>query len=126
MTIMSLVRLAAGSLFAVSALASPAHAASNATPTYEVKINLTSAALDASHDPTSAVKSAFGITGSAAARSGIEVVPIGSEYVVELSLKTDDYDDAATLHSDAIAVADAHGWLYHGDVLKTQLVLDQY
>ncbi|MGW0883188.1 hypothetical protein [Streptomyces sp. NPDC002671] len=38
-------------------------------PTYEVKIDLTTAALDASHAPTAAVKAAFGITGSAKARS---------------------------------------------------------
>ncbi|WUD72021.1 hypothetical protein OG937_10090 [Streptomyces sp. NBC_00510] len=50
----------------------------------------------------------------------------GTEYIVELSFKTDDYADAARLHSDAIAVADGHGWLYHGDILKTQLILDRY
>ncbi|MEU6401713.1 hypothetical protein [Streptomyces sp. NPDC046985] len=265
---------------AVLAPAQPASAASNAVPTYEVKIDLTTAALDASHNPTSAVKSAFGITGSAKARSyeyfdtdalalnaqgwdvrlrhksgssfeetykkrftvtggdidaaldqandagfdssdtnydaevdwgyakqtlsfsdekshsasgysgtampssstgrgwlvndipgklqdwgssgwgsttlaasrahgpvtsqvwsgawessddaSLEVLPVkaasgsGTEYVVELSFKTDDYDDAAALHSDAIATADAHGWLYRGDVLKTQLILDRY
>jgi hypothetical protein len=256
----------------------PASAAGNADPSYEVKINLTVAALDASHNPTAAVKTAFGITGSAAARSysyydtsgqslgaqgwdvrlrhksgssfeetykkrfpvtggdidgaldvandagfdssddnydaevdwgyakqtlsfsnekshsasgysgtsmpaattgrgwlvdeipgkledwnssnwgkntlaasrvhgpvtskvydgawessddaSIEVLPVvgagGTEYVVELSFKTDDYSDAADLHQDAIAVADAHGWLYHGDILKTQLILDRY
>ncbi|MER6922210.1 hypothetical protein [Streptomyces spiralis] len=266
----------------VSALA-PAPAAfadSDAVPTYEVKIDLTTAALDASHTPTSAVRSAFGITGSAKARSyeyldtgaldldaegwdvrlrhktgssfeesykkrfpvadgdidaaldeanaagfdsgdtnydaevdwgyakqtlsftdekshsasgysgtsmpsgstartwlvddipgklddwlydnwgsdtlkaarvhgpvtsqvwsgawessddaSIEVLPVvgadgtGTEYVVELSFKTDDYADAAELHSDAVAVAEAHGWLYHGDILKTQLILDRY
>lgn len=48
---------------------SPAYAAANAVPTYEVKINLTTAALDASFAPSTAVKSAFGITGSAKARS---------------------------------------------------------
>ncbi|MET7288688.1 hypothetical protein [Streptomyces sp. NPDC005573] len=64
--------------------------------------------------------------------ASIEVLPVkaasgsGTEYVVELSFKTDDYADAAQLHADAIATADAHGWLYHGDVLKTQLVLDRY
>lgn len=258
----------------------PAHAASNAVPTYEVKINLTTAALDASHTPLAAVKSAFGITGSAKARSytyydtsaqaldtqgwsvrlrhksgssfeesykkrftvtdgdidgaltaadaagfdssdtnydaevdwgyakqtlsfsnekshsasgysgtampssstglswlvneipgklqdwnadnwgkttlqgsrshgpvtsqvwegaweasddaGIEVLPVvgasgsGTEYVVELSFKADNYDDAAKLHTDAIDVAESHGWLYHGDILKTGLILDRY
>jgi hypothetical protein len=64
--------------------------------------------------------------------ASIEVLPVrdaagtGTEYVVELSFKTDDYSDAADLHADAIAVADAHGWLYHGDILKTRLVLDRY
>lgn len=62
----------------------------------------------------------------------IEVVPVvgadgtGTDYVVELSLKTDDYGDAAQLHADAISVAGSHGWLYAGDILKTQLILDRY
>lgn len=260
--------------------ATSAHADANADPTYEVKIDLTTAALDASHNPTSAVKAAFGITGSAKARSyayydtdgqdlngqgwdvrlrhksgsdfeesykkrfpvvngdidaaldeanaagfdssdtnydaevdwgyanqtlsfsnekshsgssysgtsmptgatglgwlvneipgkledwnsknwgkdtlqaarvhgpvtskvydgawessddaSIEVLPVvgasgsGTDYVVELSLKTDDYADAAQLHQDAISVAQSHGWLYQGDILKTQLILDRY
>ncbi|WUH92953.1 hypothetical protein OG900_24465 [Streptomyces sp. NBC_00433] len=64
--------------------------------------------------------------------AGIEVLPVkaaggsGTEYVIEVSFKADDYDDAAELHADAISVADAHGWLYHGDILKTQLILDRY
>ncbi|MFI6642704.1 hypothetical protein [Streptomyces sp. NPDC050504] len=265
---------------ALLAPASPAHAASNAVPTYEVKINLTTAALDAAHAPSSAVKSAFGITGSAKARSysyydtaagdldaegwsvrlrhkdgssfeetykkrfpvtngdldaaltaanqagfnssdtnykaevdwgyakqtlsfsnekkrsasgysgttlpssdtgrswlvgdvpgkladwksagwgtgvlkntrahgpvtakvyggawgasddaSIEVLPVvgangtGTEYVVELSFKTDSKTDAAKLHDDAIALAESKGWLYRGDILKTQLILDRY
>ncbi|MEE4546124.1 hypothetical protein V2S66_29680 [Streptomyces sp. V4-01] len=265
---------------AVLAPAAPAFADSDAVPTYEVKIDLTTAALDSSHHPTSAVKSAFGISGSAKARSyeyfdtdaldfdaqgwdvrlrhksgsdfeesykkrfpvtggdidaaldeandegfdsgdtnydaevdwgysqqtlsfsnekshsgsgysgtsmpsastgrgwlvneipgklddwlgngwgsdtlggsrahgpvtsqvwsgawessddaSIEVLPVkaasgsGTEYVVEVSFKTDAYADAAQLHADAISVANAHGWLYHGDVLKTQLILDRY
>ncbi|MEU7122142.1 hypothetical protein [Streptomyces zaomyceticus] len=265
---------------ALLAPTSPAYAAGNAVPTYEVKINLTAAALDASHAPSAAVKSAFGITGSAKARSysyydtdalaldaegwsvrlrhkdgssfeetykkrfpvtggdidaalttanaagfdsgdtnyeaevdwgyakqtlsfsnekshsakgysgtslptsttgrgwlvndvpgkledwrgagwgadtlqvsrahgpvtakvyggawgasddaSVEVLPVvgasgtGTEYVVELSFKTDSYADAADLHGDAIAVAEANGWLYHGDILKTQLILDRY
>jgi hypothetical protein len=265
---------------AVLAPATPAFAAANAVPTYEVKINLTTAALDASHTPTSAVKAAFGITGSAKARSydyydtdpldlnaqgwtvrlrhksgsdfeetykkrfpvvsgdidaaldeantegfdssdtnydahvdwgyakqtlsfsnekshsaggypgtsmpssstgrtwlvneipgkldgwlynnwgsdtlkvsrahgpvtsqvrsgawessddaSIEVLPVknssgtGAEYVVELSFETGSYADAAQLHAVAVAVADGHGWLYHGDILKTQLILDRY
>ncbi|MFB6632007.1 hypothetical protein ACFCWY_19090 [Streptomyces sp. NPDC056362] len=265
---------------ALLAPSSPAYAAGNAVPTYEVKINLTAAALDANSAPSAAVKSAFGITGSAKARSysyydtdalaldaqgwsvrlrhksgssfeetykkrfpvtngdinaalttanaagfdsgdtnydaevdwgyakqtlsfsndkshsasgysgttlptsatgrtwlvndipgklqdwnstgwgkttlqasrahgpvtaqvyggawgpsddaSIEVLPVvgangtGTEYVVELSFKTDSYADAADLHADAISVAEAHGWLYHGDILKTQLILDRY
>lgn len=260
--------------------ASPAHAAANAVPGYEVKINLTVAALDSSRAPSAAVRSAFGITGSAKARSysfydtddraldaegwsvrlrhkdgssfeetykkrfpvtdgnidaalnaanaagfsssdtnykaevdwgygkqtlsfsnekkrsasdypgtampsndagrgwlvsdvpgklkdwksggwgastlgasrahgpvtakvyggawgasddaSIEVLPVvgaggtGTEYVVELSFKTDSRTDAATLHKEAIALADAKGWLYRGDILKTQLILDRY
>ncbi len=64
--------------------------------------------------------------------ASIEVVPVtgaggtGTEYVVELSLKTDDYADAAQLHADAISVANTNGWLYAGDILKTQLILDRY
>lgn len=277
---------AAGSVLALAVSAallaptSPAHAASNAVPTYEVKINLTAAALDSAHAPSSAVKSAFGITGSAKARSysyydtdsgaldaegwsvrlrhkdgssfeetykkrfpvtngdldaaltaankagfsssdtnykaevdwgyakqtlsfsnekkrsasgysgtampssdtgrswlvndvpgkladwksggwgtgvlgtsrahgpvtakvyggawgpsddaSIEVLPVvgangtGTEYVVELSFKTDSKTDAAKLHADAIALAESKGWLYRGDILKTQLILDRY
>ncbi|MFF9848028.1 hypothetical protein [Streptomyces litmocidini] len=265
---------------ALLAPTSPAYAAANAVPTYEVKINLTTAALDASFAPSTAVRSAFGITGSAKARSygyydtdalaldaegwsvrlrhksgssfeetykkrfsvtngdidaalttanaagfdsgdttykaevdwgyakqtlsfshekshsssgysgtamptsttgrtwlvddipgklenwnsagwgettlqasrahgpvtskvyggawgpsddaSIEVLPVvgangtGTEYVVELSFKTASYADAADLHADAVAVAESHGWLYHGDILKTQLILDRY
>lgn len=64
--------------------------------------------------------------------SSIEVLPVkaasgsGTEYVVELSFKTDDYDTASEVHDDAISVADSHSWLYHGDILKTQLILDRY
>ncbi|MFJ4867206.1 hypothetical protein [Streptomyces sp. NPDC088757] len=265
---------------ALLAPGTPAHAAANAVPTYEVKINLTAAALDASHAPSAAVKSAFGITGSAKARSyayydtdglaldaegwsvrlrhkdgssfeetykkrfpvtdgdlkaaldaanaagfdsgdsnykaevdwgyakqtlsfsneksrsakgyagtalpasatgrdwlaadvpgklatwggtgwgkgllqqsrahgpvtakvyegewgasddaSVEVLPVvgaggtGTEYVVELSFKTDSAADAAELHEDALALAESKGWLYHGDILKTRLVLDRY
>ncbi len=266
--------------FVVLGPAAPAFADANAVPTYEVKINLTTAALDTSHAPTSAVKAAFGIKGSAASRSygyydtdgldlnaqgwdvrlrhksgsdfeesykmrfpvangdidaaldkanaqgfdssdtnydaevdwgytaqtlsftnekshsasgysgtsmpsgstgcswlvneipgklddwsasswgsdtlnasrvhgpvtsqvwsgawessddaSIEVLPVtaasgsGTEYVVELSFKTDSYADAAQLHADAIAVANGNGWLYAGGILKTQLILDRY
>ncbi|MER6099957.1 hypothetical protein ABT154_29680 [Streptomyces sp. NPDC001728] len=272
--------LALAAAVALLAPAAPAYAAGNAVPTYEVKINLTAAALDGSHNPSATVKSAFGITGSAKSRSysyydtdaraldaegwsvrlrhkdgssfeetykkrfpvtdgdigaaltaantagfdsgdtnydaevdwgyakqtlsfsndkshsasgysgttlptsttgrgwlvndipgkladwrgtawgtntlkasrahgpvtakvyggawgasddaSIEVLPVvgasgtGTEYVVELSFKTDSYADAADLHGDAIAVAEANGWLYHGDILKTQLILDRY
>ncbi|MFE5710805.1 hypothetical protein ACFQ7J_08300 [Streptomyces sp. NPDC056501] len=265
---------------ALLAPTSPAYAAANAVPTYEVKINLTAAALDSAHAPSAAVKAAFGITGSAKARSysyydtdglaldtqgwsvrlrhksgssfeetykkrfpvtngdldaaltaanaagfdsgdtnyeaevdwgyakqtlsfstekshsasgysgtampasttgrtwlvndipgkledwgsadwgkntlqasrahgpvtakvyggawgpsddaSIEVLPVvgaggtGTEYVVELSFKTDSYADAAELHEDAIALAETNGWLHHGDILKTQLILDRY
>jgi hypothetical protein len=276
------IALAVSLTASVAALApaAPAFADANAVPTYEVKIDLTTAALDASHAPTAAVKAAFGITGSAEARSyeyydtdaldlnaqgwdvrlrhksgsdfeesykkrfpvtngdidaaldqanaagfdssdtnydaevdwgyadqtlsfsnekshsasgysgtsmpssstgrtwlvneipgklddwnsnnwgsdtlnasrahgpvtsqvwsgawessddaSIEVLPVtdssgtGTEYVVELSLKTDNYTDAAQLHTDAIATAQNNGWLYQGDILKTQLILDRY
>ncbi|MBO1337426.1 hypothetical protein [Streptomyces sp. VRA16 Mangrove soil] len=284
---MLMTRRAASTAVALSAAlvlaaqAAPAQAASNAVPTYEVKINLTSAALDSAHAPLAAVKSAFGITGSASSRSyayydtdaqalgaqgwdvrlrhksgkdfeetykkrfpvtggdidaaldaandagfdsgdtnydaevdwgyskqtlsfsnekshsasgysgtamptaatglgwvvkdipgkladwgsdgwgtgvlkasrihgpvtssvyagawessddaSIEVLPVvgaggtgTTEYIVELSFKTDSYSDAAQLHADAISVADAHGWLYKGDILKTQTILDRY
>ncbi|MFE1949706.1 hypothetical protein ACFW9D_04485 [Streptomyces sp. NPDC059524] len=261
--------------------ATHAHAASNAVPSYEVKINLTAAALDASHAPSAAVRSAFGITGSAKKRSysyydsasqdmagqgwsvrlrhkdgassfeetykkrftvsggdidaaltqanqagfdsgdtnykaevdwgyakqtlsfsndkthsasgysgtslpssdtgrnwlaadipgklanwgstgwgtgvlgssrahgpvtsnvyagawgpsddaSIEVLPVvgasgsGTEYVIELSFKTDDFTDAAALHKDALSAAEQNGWLYKGDILKTDLILDRY
>ncbi|MFI0718635.1 hypothetical protein [Streptomyces sp. NPDC021224] len=275
-----LVTLLALSGAAAIVPAAPATAASNAKPTYEVKIDLTASALDSSHAPTSAVKSAFGVSGSSKARSyeyfdtsglalnaegwdvrlrhksgkdfeesykkrfpvtggdidaaldtanaagfdssddnydaevdwgyskqtlsfsdekshsgsgysgtsvpdagtglswlvnevpgkledwkssnwgkntlqssvvhgpvtsqvwegawessddaSIEVLPVrnaagtGTEYVVEVSFKVDDYADAAQLHADAVSVADAHGWLYHGDILKTQTILDRY
>jgi hypothetical protein len=64
--------------------------------------------------------------------ASIEVLPVvtasgsGTEYVIELSFKADSYADASDLHADAIAVAEQNGWLYHGDILKTQLILDRY
>ncbi|MCX5202731.1 hypothetical protein OG897_14890 [Streptomyces sp. NBC_00237] len=285
-TLRALRPAAAGSVLALAVSAallspaSPAHAAANAVPTYEVKINLTVAALDASRAPSAALRSAFGITGSAKARSysyydtdnraldaegwsvrlrhkdgssfeetykkrfpvtdgnldaalntanaagfdssdtnykaevdwgygkqtlsfsnekkrsasgysgtslpssdtgrgwlvsdvpgklkdakpngwgattlgasrahgpvtakvysgawgasddaSVEVLPVvgadgtGTEYVVELSFKTDSRTAAADLHKNSIAVAESNGWLYRGDILKTQLILDRY
>lgn len=61
--------LVSGALALTLAPATPAQAASPATPDYEVKINLTASALDSSHNPTSAVLSAFGLGGSASTRS---------------------------------------------------------
>lgn len=64
--------------------------------------------------------------------ASIEVLPVrtadgsGTERVVELSVKADDHDTAARVRADAIATADARGWLLHTDVLKTQLVLTRY
>ncbi|NNG37827.1 hypothetical protein HJ588_00870 [Flexivirga sp. ID2601S] len=65
-------------------------------------------------------------------KSAIEVLPIKAsggqpaQTVVELSFKADDYDTAAQLRTDAMAIADAHGWLLHTDILKTNLVLTRY
>ncbi|MFB9522895.1 MULTISPECIES: hypothetical protein [Streptomyces] len=64
--------------------------------------------------------------------ASIEVLPVvgaggtGTEYVVELSFKTDSRTDAAELHRKSVAAAEANGWLYRGDILKTQLILDRY
>jgi hypothetical protein len=66
------------------------------------------------------------------ADAAIEVLPIKAsggqpaQTVVELSLKTKDSSTAQQVRTDAIAVADAHGWLLHEDVLKTDLVLSRY
>ncbi|MFI8962429.1 hypothetical protein ACIGO8_09955 [Streptomyces sp. NPDC053493] len=82
------------------------------------------------HGPVNA--SVYGGAWGASDDASIEVLPVvgaggtGTEYVVELSFKTDSYADAADLHQDAVAVAEANGWLYHGDILKTQLILDRY
>ncbi|WP_265443539.1 hypothetical protein [Flexivirga meconopsidis] len=65
-------------------------------------------------------------------KSAIEVLPIkasggqSAQSVVELSFKADDYDTAAQLRTDAMAIADAHGWLLRTDILKTNLVLSRY
>lgn len=64
--------------------------------------------------------------------ASLEVLPVrssdgsGTERVVEFSVKVGDRATAADVRSDAIALADSRGWLLHGDVLKTQLVLTRY
>ncbi|MFF4171082.1 hypothetical protein [Streptomyces sp. NPDC001744] len=82
------------------------------------------------HGPVTA--KVYGGAWGASDDASIEVLPVvgadgtGTEYVVELSLKTDSAADAADLHADAVALADSKGWLYHGDILKTRLILDRY
>lgn len=62
----------------------------------------------------------------------IEVWPIlnaagtGTENLVEISFKTDDYNEAADNRGDLMALLDAKGWLVHADSLKTNLVLERY
>ncbi|AKU18724.1 hypothetical protein VV02_07315 [Luteipulveratus mongoliensis] len=62
----------------------------------------------------------------------VEVLPIknasgtGTENVVELSFKTDDYSTASSLRGQAISTSDAPGWLLHTDILKTNLILNRY
>jgi hypothetical protein len=93
---------------------------SNAVPTYDVKINLTTTALDASHVPTSAVKTAFGITGSAAARSyacyDTDALDLDDQgWSVRLRHRSgSSYEETYRMRfpvtgGDAVAVADAHG-----------------
>ncbi|MGZ8179152.1 hypothetical protein ACXVUM_14585 [Williamsia sp. SKLECPSW1] len=61
----------------------------------------------------------------------IEVVTVpaasgsGTQTVIELSFTVDTRSEASNLRSQAISIADGKGWLYHGDILKTGLVLDR-
>ncbi|WP_237017269.1 hypothetical protein [Gordonia zhenghanii] len=76
-TLIAIVVALAG-LVAGSIVGAPrAVAAGNAVPNYEVKLNLTSAALDASNGPTSAVRSALGL-GSSSTGSAYEYFDTGS------------------------------------------------
>lgn len=62
----------------------------------------------------------------------IEVWPIigangsGTEYVVEISFKTDDYQTAASKRTNLMNLLNNKGWLVPADSLKTNLVLDRY
>lgn len=81
------------------------------------------------HGPVTSTEWSGTYEGSDAA---IEVLPVKAsggqpaQTVVELSFKASDFGTAQRLRTDAIAVADAHGWLLHEDVLKTNLVLSRY
>lgn len=62
----------------------------------------------------------------------IEVWPIldatgtGMENLVEISFKTEAYNEAANNRSELMTLLDSNGWLVHADSLKTNLVLDRY
>ncbi|MGU3292039.1 hypothetical protein [Williamsia sp. M5A3_1d] len=62
---------------------------------------------------------------------GIEVLTVpaasgsGSQTVIEFSFTVSTESQASSLRSQAISIADGHGWLYHGDILKTDLILDR-
>ncbi|MCM3039397.1 CYTH domain-containing protein [Paenibacillus motobuensis] len=62
----------------------------------------------------------------------IEVWPIigangsGTEYVVEISFKTDDYQTAASKRTNLMNLLNNKGWLVPADSLKTNLVLERY
>lgn len=49
----------------------------------------------------------------------------GTQTVVEFSFTVDTRSQASSLRSQAISTADGKGWLYHGDILKTDLILDR-
>ncbi|OAB38904.1 hypothetical protein PGLA_19480 [Paenibacillus glacialis] len=62
----------------------------------------------------------------------IEVWPIslpngsGTEYIVEISFKTDDYQTAASKRINLMNLLNNKGWLVPADSLKTNLVLERY
>lgn len=62
----------------------------------------------------------------------VEIWPIrnasgtGTEPVIEISFKTDDYNTAATDRQQLMNYLKQEGWLVPQDSLKTQLVLDRY
>ncbi|WCT57243.1 hypothetical protein PQ456_06960 [Paenibacillus kyungheensis] len=62
----------------------------------------------------------------------VEIWPIrnasgtGTEPVIEISFKTDDYNTAATDRQQLMNYLNQEGWLVPQDSLKTQLVLDRY
>lgn len=49
----------------------------------------------------------------------------GTETVIEFSFTAATRSAASDLRSQAISIADGKGWLVHGDVLKTDLILDR-
>lgn len=62
----------------------------------------------------------------------VEIWPIrnasgtGTEPVIEISFKTEDYNTAATDRQQLMNYLNQQGWLVPQDSLKTQLVLDRY
>jgi hypothetical protein len=62
----------------------------------------------------------------------IEVWPIasangsGTDYIVEISFKTDDYQTAASKRTNLMNLLNSKGWLVPADSLKTNLVLERY
>lgn len=62
----------------------------------------------------------------------IELWPIvtedgtGTENVIEISFKTDDYETAAASRADLLELLESYDWLVPADSLKTNLVLDRY
>ncbi|WMT43081.1 hypothetical protein RE628_12900 [Paenibacillus sp. D2_2] len=62
----------------------------------------------------------------------IEVWPIasasgsGTDYIVEISFKTDDYQTAASKRTSLMNLLNSNGWLVPADSLKTNLVLERY
>lgn len=49
----------------------------------------------------------------------------GTQTVIELSFTADTRSEASALRTKAISVTDSNAWLYHGDILKTDLILDR-
>lgn len=49
----------------------------------------------------------------------------GTQTVIELSFTVDTQSQAASLRTKAIALTDDNAWLYHGDILKTDIILDR-
>ncbi|MEI0737265.1 hypothetical protein VQ056_12330 [Paenibacillus sp. JTLBN-2024] len=62
----------------------------------------------------------------------IELWPIvgadgsGTENIVEISFKTDDYQTAASERAKLMKLLEDKGWLIPADSLKTNLVLERY
>jgi len=49
----------------------------------------------------------------------------GTQTVIELSFTADTRSEASSLRAKAISLTDSNAWLYHGDILKTDLILDR-